>query len=110
MFITILKTLSYLWPFLREVVIGKYSKDTRYKWIKLTLLIMLFISMTINILFGKIVYILSNEKIDYVNQLNNALIELNKEKKKVCHVITVKQCKGEKVITLDEVTKSPISE
>lgn len=69
------KLITLLFPFLRELIVGKYSENKRFRSVKIMFIIISLISITSNYYLLKSAWVLSKEKIT----LQNKITELNKK-------------------------------
>lgn len=72
----LIKLFTVLYPFLRELLIGKYSRDERFKTVKVLFILVSLISLTSNWIMGKAVYSIGKDKVEYsakIEQLNEQI-------------------------------------
>lgn len=83
MLLSTIKIVMFLYPFLRELLIGKYSKDARFRNFKLMFVVIALSSLIANYVLIRQVYSLSVTKIEHVKTIK----ELNEKIKDKPNVI-----------------------
>ncbi len=75
MTLSIIKIIGFLYPFLRELIIGKYSSDIRFRNLKIFFIVISISSIIANYYLLKSVYTLSKTKLENIKTIE----ELNKK-------------------------------
>ena len=77
MLLSTIKIVMFLYPFLRELIIGKYSKDVRFRNFKLMFVIVALSSLVANCVLITSVYKLSVTKINNTKTIKELTEKLN---------------------------------
>jgi hypothetical protein len=89
MLLTIMKIIIFIYPFLRELLIGKYSENKEFRNFKIFFIIVAISSLVANIYLVKSSYTLSKEKIEFIKKISELEQQLKQEKNKPVQQIVI---------------------